>query len=495
MIEIIIDKEEEKKTIGVIENGKLIEVYEENKENKHERNEGNIYVGIVKDIIPGMQAAFIDIGTEKNSFIHVRDIMPQIDEKIERKEEKKIKDLVKPKQKLLVQVQKDSNDKKGARTTTHIKLTGKYVILLPQTTIVTVSQKIQDETEKNRLIKLVKENLQENMGAIIRTVAEKKENEIIIEDLQKLQEQWQDIYQKFKKSDSKSQLLYTSPSIVEKIILDLPSEKIDSIIVNTKEDYSELEQMVSHKIKLALEENKNLIKKYDADVVRYSRSYRTVKDGKVIAEEKTSFKAGVYSSSQFAANFDQINKAGEGIWAGIYRRAFLQKNQIDFDETMKFGYEDLDFITKIYLCSPSVVLNPKTYYVWIMRYAHSTSGKTDINNITSLMKCLENKSRLVTQTGIETQIPAFWVEELSRRIYTIVRYVSPKKVKMPFGKRIELLKYFRTAAVFQQPTDKKKTKAFKKQSKPGWLIWYLFDKKHYWLLYFLVTGKQRLSEK
>ena len=262
MIEIIIDKEEEKKTIGVIENGKLIEVYEENKENKHERNEGNIYVGIVKDIIPGMQAAFIDIGTEKNSFIHVRDIMPQIDEKIERKEEKKIKDLVKPKQKLLVQVQKDSNDKKGARTTTHIKLTGKYVILLPQTTIVTVSQKIQDETEKNRLIKLVKENLQENMGAIIRTVAEKKENEIIIEDLQKLQEQWQDIYQKFKKSDSKSQLLYTSPSIVEKIILDLPSEKIDSIIVNTKEDYSELEQMVSHKIKLALEENKNLIKKY-----------------------------------------------------------------------------------------------------------------------------------------------------------------------------------------------------------------------------------------
>ena len=86
-----------------------------------------------------------------------------------------------------------------------------------------------------------------------------------IEDLQKLQEQWKDIYQKFKKSDSKSQLLYTSPSIVEKIMLDLPSEKIDSIIVNTKEDYSELEQVVSHKIKLALEENKNLIKKYELE--------------------------------------------------------------------------------------------------------------------------------------------------------------------------------------------------------------------------------------
>ena len=81
MIEIIIDKKEDIKTIAVVENGKLIEIYEENKENKHERNEGNIYAGIIKDIIPGMQAAFIDIGTEKNSFIHVKDIIPQVDEK------------------------------------------------------------------------------------------------------------------------------------------------------------------------------------------------------------------------------------------------------------------------------------------------------------------------------------------------------------------------------------------------------------------------------
>ena len=219
----------------------------------------------MKDIIPGMQAAFVNIGTEKNSFIHVKDIIPQVDEKIEKKIEPKIKEIIKTNQKLLVQVQKDSNDKKGARTTTHIKLTGKYVILLPHTTIVTVSQKIQDEAEKNRLIKLVKENLPENMGAIIRTAAEKKENEIIIEDIQKLQEQWQEIYQEFEKSDSKAQLLYTSPSIVEKIILDLPSEKIDSIIVNSKEDYSKLEQVICPKIKLTLEENENLIKKYELE--------------------------------------------------------------------------------------------------------------------------------------------------------------------------------------------------------------------------------------
>ena len=265
MVEIIIDQKEDVKNIAVIENGKLIEVYEENKENKHERNEGNIYSGIIKDIIPGMQAAFIDIGTEKNSFIHVRDIIPQIDEKIEKKVEPKIKEIVKTKQKLLVQVQKDSSDKKGARTSTHIKLTGKYIILLPQTTIVTISQKIMNEAEKERLIKIVKNNLPEGVGAIIRTSAEQKEESILIDDIKDLNQKWNNIYEKFQKCDDKPQLLYKSPNIVEKLVLDLPDEKIDSIISNNKKDIENLKQIVNSEIKLMLEENTNLLEKYELE--------------------------------------------------------------------------------------------------------------------------------------------------------------------------------------------------------------------------------------
>ena len=265
MIEIIIDKKEDSKIIGVIENGKLIEMYEEEKNNKHERNEGNRYGGSVQDIIPGMQAAFINIGTQKNSFIHVKDIIPQVDEKIEKTEEPKIKNVIKPKQKVLVQVQKDSNDKKGARTTTHIKLTGKYIILLPQTTIVTISQKIQDETEKNRLIDIVKKNIPENMGAIIRTDATKKSENVIINDLQNLQKQWEKIYKNYEKAECKPQLLYKSPSIVEKIILDLPLEKIESIVVNDKEDYNEINQVINSQIDLKIEENVDLINKYELE--------------------------------------------------------------------------------------------------------------------------------------------------------------------------------------------------------------------------------------
>lgn len=267
MIEIIINKKEENKTIAVVENGKLVEIYEDNINNKHKRNEGNIYTGIIKDIIPGMQAAFIDIGTEKNSFIHVKDILPQTDEKISASEDAKIKDVVKINKKLLVQVQKDSNDKKGARTTTHIKLTGKYIILLPQTTITTISQKIENEEEKERLLKIVKGNLPQNMGGIIRTSAEKQKEDVIIEEIKQLNKQWQEIYKDFQKGENTPRLLYKSPSIVEKIIIDLPNEKINSIIVNNKEDYEELEQILRkmniQNIKLNLEENEDLIEKYD----------------------------------------------------------------------------------------------------------------------------------------------------------------------------------------------------------------------------------------
>ncbi len=269
MIELIINKTKESKTIATIENGKLVEIYEENEESQKARNEGNIYIGIVKDIVPGMQAAFIDIGTEKNSFIHVKDILPQVDEKIEKKVDANIKDVVKPKQKMLVQIQKDSNDKKGARTTTHIKLTGKYVILMPNTNIVTISQKIENEKEKERLLKIVKEKLPKNTGAIIRTAAENKQEAEILKDLEQLENKWKNIINKFNKSNDKPEILYKSPSIIEKIIIDIPEDKISKIEVNNRTDYNEikeyLEEIQENKIKLELSEKENLIEKYELD--------------------------------------------------------------------------------------------------------------------------------------------------------------------------------------------------------------------------------------
>lgn len=266
MIELIVNKKNETKIIAVVENGKLIEEYEENEQNQKARNEGNIYIGIVKDIVPGMQAAFIDIGTEKNSFIHVKDIIPQVDEKIEKRTDKKIKDIVKVGQKLLVQVQKDSNDKKGARTSTHIKLTGKYIVLMPNTNIVTISQKIENEKERERLLNIIKNILPENTGAIIRTAGIKKNEKELKEDLEQLLKKWKNIKEQFNENSDKSQLLYKSPSILEKIILDLPENKIEKIEVNTQKEYEEIKQTLEGmKENIEIEKKQNPLEKYELE--------------------------------------------------------------------------------------------------------------------------------------------------------------------------------------------------------------------------------------
>ena len=266
MIELIVNKNKEEKIIAIIENGKLVEIYEENEQSQKARNEGNIYLGIVKDIVPGMQAAFVDIGTEKNSFIHVKDIVPQVDEKVEKRIDTKIKEVAKVGQKILIQIQKDSNDKKGARTSTHIKLTGKYVVLMPNTNIVTISQKIENESERERLLKIIRKALPENTGVIVRTAAVKKNEEELKEDLERLLSKWKKIKEKFDNTTSKSQLLYKSPSILEKIILDLPENRIEKIMVNDKDEYREISEMLKEmdeKIKVEIHEN--ILEKYELE--------------------------------------------------------------------------------------------------------------------------------------------------------------------------------------------------------------------------------------
>lgn len=225
MTQLLIQENNGNKQIALIEDGQLVEYYEE--DNETIRREGNIYIGIVKDIIKGMQSAFVDIGTEKNSFIHLKDVLPKIDETKQKIDENiDIGKVLKTNQKILVQVKKDSNENKGARVSTHINLPSKYIVLMPNTDIITVSQKIEDKKEQERLIKLVKENLEDNNGAIIRTSAQGKEKELV-EDIKFIQEKWNKIIQtSVDPNQNKAKLLYKSEDIVEKILIDLVDKKV-----------------------------------------------------------------------------------------------------------------------------------------------------------------------------------------------------------------------------------------------------------------------------
>ena len=267
MTEIFIKKEIDKKEIALVENGKLIEYYEE--DSRDLRKEGNIYLGIVKDIIPGMQSAFVDIGTEKNSFIHLKDVLPKVDEtKEEVKNNISISKIVKPGQKLLVQVKKDSNQKKGARVSTHITIPSKYIVLMPNTDIVTISQKIENKKEQERLIKLVKENLDKDNGAIIRTSAEGKEKEII-EDIKRVQNIWKKILKtSVEPKSNKAKLIYKSEDLVEKMLMDLSENKIDKITVNDEEEKEKIDNLIKKNneyknIKVEIIKNKDILETYE----------------------------------------------------------------------------------------------------------------------------------------------------------------------------------------------------------------------------------------
>lgn len=239
MRELVIIERKQEKEIAFVEDGIVKEHYNELENTK--RLEGNIYAGKVVDVLPGMQAAFVDIGEEKNAFLHIRDVLPKksnvTGNKKEDLEKYKIKDYIKPNQMLLVQVKKDSNEIKGARVSTHIQIPGRFVILLPENDFVTVSQKIEKEEERNRLISIIqKEKVSKKIGIIVRTAAEGRKQEELQKDLQDaikklslLQEEFAKIKQK-----AKPTILQKSDTMIEKLLLDLVDNRLDKIWVNTE---------------------------------------------------------------------------------------------------------------------------------------------------------------------------------------------------------------------------------------------------------------------
>ena len=294
MLELMIKTTDKNRKIALLRDGELIEYYEEKEE--LDRKEGNIYIGIVKDVVKGMQSAFVDIGTEKNSFIHLEDILPKIDETKENvyNEQIDIKNVINKNQKLLVQVKKDSNEKKGARISTHINLPSKYIVLMPNTDIITVSQKIEDKKEQQRLINLVKENLSEGNGAIIRTSAINKTEELI-EDIKYIENKWNNIIStNIDPNENEPKLLYKSEGIVEKMIMDLVGKGLEKIVVNDSNEYNMINKLKQENkeyknIQIIVKNEETIFKIYDIDkqIKRINARKIWLKCGGFITIDKT----------------------------------------------------------------------------------------------------------------------------------------------------------------------------------------------------------------
>ena len=275
MREILVNVDEQNnKTIVVVENGKLIEKYQENY--GEERLEGNIYLGKVENVLLGMQAAFVDIGKEKNTFIHIRDIIPKASNETGNKNEPlnkhNIKNYIKTGMPILVQIKKDATSKKGARVSTHINLSGRYAVLMPNSDFITISKKIEKETEKNRLLKIVKEIVPQNYGIIIRTSAEEKSEEEIKRDINNLIITWQEIVNKYEKAKKQTiftpQLIYKNQGIIEKLIIDLIDQDLSKVIVNEEKIYENIKKVLEKialetDVKVELKKEKNILNIYE----------------------------------------------------------------------------------------------------------------------------------------------------------------------------------------------------------------------------------------
>ena len=247
MKELLLNKAEDKKQILLLENGELKEKYTET--NNIVRIEGNIYIGEVKDVLQGMQAAFVNIGQKKNTFIHLKDILPKVDI-VKEKEEIKIenvKKILKTGMPILVQVKKDFTESKGAKVSTHISINSRYIIFMPDTDIITVSKKIEDNQERDRLVSIVRKNLPENCGAIIRTSAENLQEDKIAKDINLAAGKWKEIkkaYDEFISQKKYPRILYKTHGIVKKLLIDLIDKDLERITVNNQEDYDYISKLL-----------------------------------------------------------------------------------------------------------------------------------------------------------------------------------------------------------------------------------------------------------
>ncbi len=270
MKEIFINRRENGSEIALVENGNLVEKYDDNDETK--TLTGKIYLGQVENVLQGMQSAFIDIGEEKNTFIHLKDLLPKVNVVKDKELEQKlnIKKLVKKGDKILIQVKRDATNIKGAKVSTHINIPSRYFVLMPNTDIKTISQKITNKEEIDRLNNILEKILPKNFGAIIRTSAENKTKEELEKDLTSVIELWKKIEKAAKEDRCKApSVLYEGQTFIQKLLIDLADSDIYKITVNDKKIFeevkNELNDLGENSIELELKENENILKTYDIE--------------------------------------------------------------------------------------------------------------------------------------------------------------------------------------------------------------------------------------
>jgi ribonuclease G len=249
--EILISATAQETRVAILEDDTLVELMVDRPD--AERIVGDIFLGQIQAVLPGIQAAFVDIGTDKAAFLHVSDIAKDVngededdddDEDPRRRQDRRyapIQDLVQKGDRVLVQVSKEPISTKGSRVTTHISLPGRFLVYMPGgTKHIGVSRKIEDREERARLRTLAKETIaNSDGGVIIRTVGEELTKEILQREFKTLDETWKKIQRKSKAAKPPS-LVHREAKLTSGVIRDVFTQKVDALIIDSKEVYGEV---------------------------------------------------------------------------------------------------------------------------------------------------------------------------------------------------------------------------------------------------------------
>ena len=253
--EVIINAESLETRVAVLEDGKLEEFTIERKSD--ERLVGSIFKGKVRNLEDGLKAAFVDIGFEKNAFLHYWDIVPanfdsgvEIVERDTRRREKPritqkdIPRLYPPGTDIVVQVTKGPIGTKGPRVTTNLALPGRYLVLLPNSDQSGISRKIEQVEERQRLKKILRSlNIPEGMGVIIRTVGEEQQSRYFVRDLALLLDEWKQIQDRINRQPPAS-CVFQEPDLIERTVRDFLTEDVERIVIDTQPEYDRIRVMI-----------------------------------------------------------------------------------------------------------------------------------------------------------------------------------------------------------------------------------------------------------
>src|SRR5215469_2284930 len=237
---MVVRQQGDRTQIAVLEDGVLVEHYVDKA--SHQSYVGNVYLGKVQNVLPSMEAAFVDIGKGRNAVLYAGEV--NFDASGLEGQTRRIESALKSGQSVLVQVTKDPIGHKGARLTSQVSLPGRYLVYVPGASMTGISRKLPD-TERNRLKQILKKVMPEGAGVIVRTAAEGATEEELAQDVARLAAQWENIASKAKTA-SAPQLLYSEPDLTIRVVRDIFNEDFSSLVVSGDDDWDMVDEYVRY---------------------------------------------------------------------------------------------------------------------------------------------------------------------------------------------------------------------------------------------------------